>query len=584
MRKILVFFFLFLCSSSLFSESGLVRRSFKENGQVSKDSLLAALTEELNRSFSKLKHAEKVPLYFLEYEVFDSRRFWIDASLGAVSSEGESNSRILTIDVRLGSREMDNTHEIKGRQAYLNDSNSRSVGSISLPGGDVDAIKEKIWLLTDREYKRAHNNYLKVEMNKKVTASEEDESGDFTCDKTTDVYYDRAEMPLFEREKIKNLIKKLSLKFKEYDFLLDSGVGFYAKNLNRYIVNSDGAQIVTGNNYMQIYFNMSSRTEDGMNLSRYKSYHFENAEEMPGAEQISRDIDTLLKQLARLRKSSPQEPFIGPAILEGQAAAVFFHEIFGHRIEGHRQKSASEGQTFSKKVGKKIMPEFLSIYDDPSIKKYNGTFLRGNYVYDDEGVKSQRTSLVENGILKGFLMSRIPIDKFNRSNGHGRRSEGRMPVARQGNLIVESSRRIPRETLRKKLVEEIKKSGKPYGLIIKDIAGGFTITKRTLPQSFTVLIKYALKIFPDGRPEEVVRGPNMIGTPLQTFQKIVYTSDDPAVFNGTCGAESGWVPVSAVSPSLLFSEIETEKVQKSNEKPPVLKPPYFERRNLNEKD
>ncbi len=220
------------------------------------------------------------------------------------------------------------------------------------------------------------------------------------------------------------------------------------------------------------------------------------------------------------------------------------------------------------------MPDFLTVYDDPALRYIDGQFLRGHYKYDDEAVPAARAVLVKDGVLKSFLMGRSPIKNFSDSNGHGRRSAGSGAVARQGNLIIESAKNVSAEELRRRLIAEAKKSGKPYGLLIRDISGGYTITQRDLPQSFSVQVTLAYKVYADGRPDEPVRGLNLIGTPLQTFSRIILTGGALEPFNGNCGAESGWVPVSAVSPALLFSELETEKVQKSNARPPVLKPPF----------
>ena len=542
-----------------------------------KDNLLDSMSEELNRSYLKLKDAEKSPLFFLQYEAWDESNYQLSANLGAVSSEYDNRQIVISADVRIGDRLLDNTHEIKGKESEKWDANSKDIDQIISPQDDKSAIKLKLWNLTDKAYKEALNKYLKVLMNKQVTAEEEDKSGDFSIDKTTDIFYQKAPLANIDKEMLKGKLKKLSLKFKDYDFLINSGISFNYTLSNRYIVNSDGARIVNGNNYMRLIYSLSARTTDGLDLSRVKTYDFDDMKNFPKEETIAKDIDESIAELKNLLNSPNQEPYTGPAILENRAAAVFWHEILGHRLEGHRQKSESEGQTFAKKVGEKIMPDFLTIYDDPNIHDYKGQFLRGYYFYDDEGVRSQRANLVENGVLKGFLMQRVPLEKFPHSNGHGRRSEGNMTVARQGNLIIESSKKVSYDKLRELLIEETKKSGKPYGLIIKDIAGGFTITQRFLPQSYTILIKYAIRVYPDGRPDEPIKGLNMIGTPLQTFQNIIYTADDDNVFDGTCGAESGWVPVSSVSPSLLFSQIETEKVEKSNEKPPILKPPFFDK-------
>jgi predicted Zn-dependent protease len=267
------------------------------------------------------------------------------------------------------------------------------------------------------------------------------------------------------------------------------------------------------------------------------------------------------------------EPFVGPAIFSGRAAGVFFHEIFGHRVEGHRQKDETEGQTFTRSVGTKILPEFLSVTFDPTRRKAGTTDLNGWYLYDDEGVSARPVRVVENGVLKTFLMSRSPVRGFDRSNGHGRRQPGAEVVSRQSNLLVESTRSVPETSLRRMLLEEVKRQGKPYGLLFRDVTGGFTNTGRGGVQAFKVIPVIVYRVYPDGRPDELVRGADMVGTPLASFGKILATSDTTEVFNGYCGAESGSVPVAAVSPALLVSEIEIEKQAKSQDRPPLLPPP-----------
>jgi predicted Zn-dependent protease len=267
------------------------------------------------------------------------------------------------------------------------------------------------------------------------------------------------------------------------------------------------------------------------------------------------------------------DPFAGPALLTGRAAAVFFHEVFGHRAEGFRQKDISEGQTFTSKVGEQILPDFISIKDDPTEATLNGQMLLGNYAFDDEGVPGANTILVDHGVLKTFLMSRSPLVTIQHSNGHGRRQLGFVPVARQGNLIVTSTKTFTDAELRQKLIELAKQQGKPFGLLIDDIAGGFTFTGRGQPQAFQVTPLVVYKVFADGRPDQLVRGVDIVGTPLVSLTNIVATGDKQEIFNGYCGAESGSVPVSAVAPSILISEMEFAKKESSTDKPPILPPP-----------
>jgi TldD protein len=255
-----------------------------------------------------------------------------------------------------------------------------------------------------------------------------------------------------------------------------------------------------------------------------------------------------------------------------RATGVIFHEIFGHRIEGQREKRENQSQTFRDKVGQQVLPEFLSVYSDPTAKKYGATELAGFYKFDDEGVRARKVTVVENGILKNFLMSRLPVDGFPESNGHGRRNIRRPVAGRQSNLLVVASQTVTPEELKKELIVEVARQKLPYGLYFEDIAGGFTSVGRGGPNSFEVIPIMVYRIYPDGH-EELVRGVDLIGTALTTFNKILAAENQSAAFNGMCGAESGLVPVSAGGPGLLFREIEVQKKPKSQELSPILGPP-----------
>jgi predicted Zn-dependent protease len=285
------------------------------------------------------------------------------------------------------------------------------------------------------------------------------------------------------------------------------------------------------------------------------------------------DAHDMVALLGRLRRAPIVDPFSGPAILSGRAAGVFFHEIFGHRVEGHRQRNVNDAQTFAKSVNEAVLPTFLSVVFDPGQKKLGTTELMGHYEYDDEAVKGQRVTVVDKGILKTFLLDRAPVRTFVKSNGHGRAEPGYAPVSRQSNLIVESSRTMSDEALMNMLKEEARKRGKPFGLFFDNIEGGFTTTNRGAANAFNVLPNVVYRVYTDTRPPELVRGVDLIGTPLAAFGKILATGNKPDVFNGICGAESGGVPVSASSPALLVGEVEVQKKAQSQEALPILGAP-----------
>ena len=366
--------------------------------------------------------------------------------------------------------------------------------------------------------------------------------------------------------------------FRESPAILNSIVTFSALAQNVFQVNTEGTQLQFGQIRYRLELFIQGKAPDGMNIERYYNFDWVDPKDAPDDKAVAVASATLRKEMEGLVAAPINEPTVGPALLTGRAAAVFFHEVFGHRAEGHRQKDITEGQTFAKKVGEPILPDFLSIVDDTTRKKLGNEDLLGYYQFDDEGVPSQKVTLVDHGVLKAFEMSRSPLVGFPHSNGHGRRQLGATPVSRQGNLIVESSKMVTNAELRAKLIELVKQQGKPYGLLIDDIAGGFTFTGRGQPQAFQVQPLVVYKVFADGRPDELVRGVDIVGTPLAALTKIVATGDTPEVFNGYCGAESGSVPVSAASPAILTSELEVQKKETDTDRPPILPPPAHDTR------
>jgi predicted Zn-dependent protease len=347
-----------------------------------------------------------------------------------------------------------------------------------------------------------------------------------------------------------------------------------------YFANTEGTGVVQPSALARLVIEAETRADDGMELLRVETFQEDAAGQLPSDAELQAKIEKMGTDIKALRAAPPADAYAGPAMLSGRAAAVFFHEVLGHRLEGHRQRDEAEGQTFTKQVGKQVLPPFLSVTDDPTLKTLNGVRLSGTYQYDDEGVPAQKVNAVENGVLKNFLMSRMPIANFSQSNGHGRDQIGLMPTGRQGNLIVTSTNTVSDAALRQRFIDEIKKQGKPYGLYFEDIQGGFTLTSRAQPQAFEVLPVMVWRVYADGRPDELVRGVDIVGTPLVALNSIMVTGDKMEVFNGICGAESGQVPVSAAAPAMLFSQLEVQKASRTTQRPPILGAPEGESFNM----
>lgn len=545
--------------------------------KVVQNPLLAAMRAELDRSFANLKSAGEAPLYFLSYSVYDVESLNVQADYGALySQESNDRSRSLDIDLRVGSPKVDSSHKLRDNDLGLDSMDLGSSGPAFPLSDDQAAIRTALWLRTDSAFKKAQKKFRKVVTNKGVKVEEDDTSDDFSLEKPhSETLPSTAFAP--DRSAWEERVRRLSALYKLYPAVQDSNISFSASKTKHYLVNSEGTNIVDERIQYRIASTVTTTASDGMKIWLYDGIEASSPAEIPDDAALEKMVRKLAEDLTHLKTAQRAEPYAGPAILRAKAAGVFFHEIFGHRIEGHRQKDESEGRTFTKKVGQLIMPPFISVMDDPTRQRFGTKPLNGYYKYDDEGVPAEKVILVDQGILKNFLMARSPINGFSRSNGHGRSSRGHAVVARQGNLIVDSSKRVPMAELRQMLVAEAKKQGKPYGLLFDEIAGGFTMTQTFMPQSFKLLPLRVWKVFTDGRPDELLRGVDLVGTPLSSLERIVCAGDDDDTFNGTCGAESGWVPVSATSPSLLVGNIEVELQSKAQEKPPLLPAPLFDK-------
>jgi len=533
--------------------------------------VLQALEEEMKRAMTVLGKQSTPAPYFMGYEVNETSTVDIQASQGALQSSEHDKIRVLDVEVRVGDYDLDNTHQIRGNGG--GGGGSTRPASVLMPiDDDVDALKSVIWLATDRQYKTGVSRLTSVKANRSVNVAEEDTSADLSRETAQ-----KAMLPIKSYDvniaEWEKKTKEYSALFSKYPDILEGDSSFTSNANNQYVVNSEGTSVRSGTIQYRLMLYATTKAVDGMELYRFEAFDAHSVDGMPKDSEVRAMVDKMAKDLKALRNAPIVEPYTGPAILSGRAAGVFFHEIFGHRIEGQRQKNENEGQTFAKQVGKPVLPDFISVVDDPTTEKIGGTDLNGYYLYDDEGVKSRPVNVVENGILRNFLLSRSPVAGFESSNGHGRKAPGYQAVGRQGNLIVKASTTVSNSKLKEMLIAEAKKQGKQFGLFFEDISGGFTLTTRDSPQAFQVTPIMVYKVFVDGKPDELVRGVDLIGTPLTSFSKIVAASDKLEVFNGFCGAESGYVPVSAVAPSILTTQIEVQKKAKSSERMPILPPP-----------
>jgi predicted Zn-dependent protease len=547
--------------------------------------LMQAMEAELHRAMTELggagvvgnpTHDDKTVMsgspkgvaqkpYYLSYSVADAESMSISAQYGAIVNSNASHRRTADVQVRLGSAALDNTHGVHRTSALT---------TLPLPlTDDRAAIERSLWFATNRGYGKALDALEKVKTEQQVRAKEEDASADFSAEKAvTEVL--PAEPPLKEdRAMWEARLREITAVFRQYPDIYYDTASMQASHETDYFVSSEGAQVAAPTHVARLVVVARTRAADGMDLFRVETFEADSTGHLPAQSEVLAKTVAMAKNLIDLRSAPITEPYSGPAILSGRASAVFFHEVLGHRLEGQRQKGDEEGQTFTKLLNKPILPTFLSVADDPTLASFDGHPLSGHYLFDDEGQSARKVELVDAGVLKTFLMSRLPVASFAQSNGHGRAETGKMPTGRQGNLIVTSTKAVSDAELREMLKAEAKKQGKAYGLFFEDISSGFAVTTRRSPQAFQVIPLVVYRVFVDGRPDELVRGVSIVGTPQTALNNIVATGDKQDIFNGECGAESGTVPVSAVAPAMLVSSIETQRQAQGTARPPIVPPP-----------
>lgn len=535
---------------------------------ASAGAVLAVLQTELQRNYQILRK-EPVPAYFIGYTVHDERSTTLAASNGALQRSDEQRTRFGTVEVRVGDYLLDNTHPIRGDTGAA----SPRISRVTLPLTDEEPpIRLALWRATDRTFKQASEALTRVKTNVASKIREEDPAPDFSREEPQTHSGDQAAYTL-DTAQWEARLRRISAPFADDPLVFRSDVSLSVASHNRYYTTSEGTQVATGEVSCRLFIQAMTKAEDGMELPLYASYFARSPEGLPDEKELVAGVREMMALLGRLRRAPLVDPFSGPAVLSGRAAGVFFHEIFGHRVEGHRQRNVNDAQTFAKSVNASVLPPFLSVGFDPTLRKRGDTELMGYYQYDDEGVRARRVTVVDKGILKTFLLDRAPVRTMVQSNGHGRAEPGFAPVSRQSNLIVESSRTVSDEALMTMLRDEARKQGKAFGLFFDNIEGGFTTTSRGAANAFSVLPNVVYRVYTDSRPPELVRGVDLIGTPLAAFGKILATGDKPQVFNGICGAESGGVPVSASSPALLIGEVEVQKKAQSQEALPILPAP-----------
>jgi TldD protein len=554
--------------------AGEVRADDRADHKDTRLVVLGALKEELARSKERLKLSGEEGPYFIRYLVREYDDYDVAARFGSLLSDDYTRARQAAVEVRVGDYQFDNTADDSTERMFdLEDFDRYEPPSTAPLDNEVQALRAALWLLTDVHYKRALA-LLHKKRGARVTKMVEDESlASFSREEPARAVDPKVAVKL-DRAAWAERLRRISALFKAYPDIFDAQVRLNVGHQTRFVVTTEGTELVNERVIWGLHLSAVGRATDGLLVSHFKSFYGAAEGELPDEKTLGQAARQLADEVRMLREAPMMDPYNGPAILLPEAAGVFFHEALGHRLEGERQNDNKEGATFKGQIGKPILPSFLTIIDDPTLRKLGPVSLNGHYRFDDEGVAARPVKLVERGILRNYLKSRTPVKGSPQSNGHGRADATLDPIGRMGNTIVRSERRVPYPRLKEMLLAEIRRQKKPFGLIVADISGGQTNTTTYDFQAFKGMPRIVYRVDAKTGKETLVRGVEFVGTPIGSLNRIVAASDKDGVFNGFCGAESGYVPVSTVAPALLISEIELQRTRRAMERPPILPPPW----------
>ncbi|MFT7486451.1 MAG: TldD protein, partial [Candidatus Paceibacteria bacterium] len=381
--------------------------------------------------------------------------------------------------------------------------------------------------------------------------------------------------PRGSRKDADDFVRSVSAMFLKYPQIDDPYVQLKEVLQTRLITNSEGTSSVAQERFVEILVYGSILAPDGVRQTCTRTFYSRRWRELPERNELEAVVDGIHEELRALAAAEPMEPYAGPALFGGVASGVLFHEAIGHRLEGERLLSRSEGHTFARKVGKRILPVGIDLVDDPSLAQFAGRSLYGHYTFDDEGTPAERVNLVEDGILRRFLTSRNGIPGQGSSNGHGRSSRGNEVMARMSNLIVSAREPLGQAALEERWMQEVANQEQPFGLLVTNAESGETSTSSDAYefQAFQINPTEVYLVDTSSGKRRRVRDVSFVGTPLAAIQGVLALGDDPTVDNSYCGAESGNVPVGTVAPSVLLRDIEVQRSTRARQRPAILRLP-----------
>lgn len=568
------------------------------------DILTKALQDELARSTAQLQMQGTQKPFFVAYRADDIDYTKVSASLGSLTEEVPSHRRMLGVELHVGDYKLDNSNFFSARNMEAMAARMGNSISPAPLDDDYSEIRRRLWLATDAQYKSAVEDYS----GKKAALEQRkqgEEAPDFSREPVLHISEEASPVKV-DLAALERLARDLSAVFKQMPDIYTSSTEIECRNTYTRYVNSEGTSFTRWQPAIHLAVAAETQSADGLPINESFEVHARSIADLPREADLLERTRQMGARITKLREANYIDRYNGPVLFEDDAAAEIFAQIFApalvavptpvsddQRFEMFFEQFASQftGGSLLQKIGGRVLPEFLSVSDNPQQGKYNGVALPVSWMVDDDGVATQPTKLVEKGTLKTLLTTRAPAPPLERSSG-SRRGWGPAPTT----LTLIAEKTMTHDEMRQELLRRIKERGLAYGIVVRTVGGGglsgmfrMFAAMATSPGSMaTNALTEVYKLFPDGH-EELIRGADLSGMTTATFRDIVAAGDKPVLFNATFipkfnalfslgfSGASDLPVVSYIVPSLLFEEATLVKTTSPRPNPPATKSPLAER-------
>jgi TldD protein len=556
----------FFCMSLLLS-SGIISSS--QNAASTADPVMRAMTDELQRSVAELQFKDLDKPYFIQYIVVDQDRYRASATFGALTGSDSSRARYLQAQVRVGDYDFDNSEFVQGQ---FQGQPQSGITTKTVTDDDYDGIRHSLWLTTDAAYKQAVEQLARKRafVQNKIRG---DQIPDFSKEMAVNAVGSHRGLEV-NKAAWEKQVREWSAVFKDYPEIEESSVQLEAQLTHRYLVNSEGTRTLQPSVLVSVEVDAGSSAADGMRLRHWIPFNAGAFDQLPPAADVTKAIRQMAADLTKLRSAPVLDAdYSGPVLFTGQASAEMFARVLVPNLSGQRlplteqQQAQTNRSELVDRMNRPVLPRFLSVFDDPTAQRIGSQELLGHYQVDDQGVPAKRVSLIEQGVLKSFLMSRRPGKDMPQSNGHGRSGIPGRETAQIGNLFIQSSEGKSYDDLKQQLIKMCQEENLQYGIVIKALIGDGRSPIGSPVLTYKVYVA-------DGR-EELIRGAFAQGIPIRSLRQIEAVGNDAFVVNRLAGSSDLPTPTSIVAPSVLLEEVELKRPTGTQQKPALLTHPFF---------